>query len=153
MKYLAVGFIMVFVYSCSYKNIGEYGPNTVVINFGDLPDRVKEAYQVEFEALKTRKIIYPITIINLDSLQVKFIYIKSTSVEIVQPGKKIYKIGGRRFYIPWNSNREMHPRILYKRKIYMVYTTTEEERINYDLNDNFKNAKYLKVDLNQYLNY
>ena len=153
MNKVAVLWIALVVSSCAYKNIGEHGPNTVIISFAELPKEVKAAYVNEFIVMLTRKKISPATIINLDSSKADFIYVKSTSIAIIRPGKKIYSINGRRFYIPWNSNREMYPRVLFKKSIYMVYTITEADRVTYDFNENYKKINYLKVDLSKYLKY
>jgi len=153
MKYLLSVLLIVSFHSCSYKHIGEFGPNTTIIKFNDLPKNVKKAYQNEFHALRTRKVIYPVSIINLDSMSVRFTFLKSTSIEIIKPGKKIYKIGSKRFFLQWNSNREMPPRVLFEKNLYMIYATTSKELANYEFNNNFKHMKYLKVDLSKHLKY
>jgi len=153
MKYIVATLMTLVLSTCSYKNIGEYGPNTSVIKYEDLPNKVQTAYKAEFDALKYRSVFSPVELLNLDSEEVRFSYIKSTSMEIIRPGKNLYRIGRKRFYLPWNANRELHPRVLFQKKIYMIYATTEDERINYDIDNNFKTMRYLKVDLSKHLNY
>ena len=153
MKFLIPLYLSLMLGSCAYKNIGEYGPNTSIVAYNELPAEVKSAYSSEFIALTKRTIRTPAVIINLDSSEVSFQHYKSTSIAIIKPGKIVYKIGNKRFHIPWNSNRELKPKILFDKNIYMVYTVTTKERLTYYKVENLETNKYLKVDLSKHLNY
>ena len=153
MKFLIPLYLSLILGSCAYKNIGEYGPNTSIVAYNELPSEVKSAYGVEFKALTQRSLHAPVVIINLDSAKVTFSYHKSTSVAIIKPGKEVYKIGSKRFYLPWNLNRELNPHVLFDKKLYAVYTVTTKERLTYYKVENLETNRYLKVDLSKHLNY
>ena len=153
MKYWRSLLLLILIGGCSYKNIGEYGPNTSVVTYDALPPEVKRAYKSEFIALTKRSVHSPVVIINLDELKVEFRYLKSTSIAIIRPGKEVYKIGNKRFYLPWNLNRELNPSVLFNKSIYMVYTVTDDERLSYYDLENLESNRYLKIDLSKHLNY
>ena len=153
MKLILIIAVSLVVKACAYKNIGEYGPNTAIIDYEELPSEVKSAYQNEFDDLINRSLKSPLPIINIDLSHTEFYMHKSTSVAIINPGKIIYKIGTKKFYLPWNRNREMHPRVLYNKNIYMLFAPTGMEKLNYYMDDNHKKMKYFKVDLSKHLKY
>jgi len=152
MTYIKLALIALCIQSCSFKNIGEHGPNTSIINYEVLPEEVKQAYKYEFKIVNNSPIKSPKTTINLESNLTSFRYLKSTSF-VTKAGKTIYLIGRKRFYFLWNANRETPPLVLYKKNVYLLFTPTGKEKLNYYLGENHKSMKYLRVDLTKHLKY
>ena len=137
-------FLFISLASCSVRLTK--GEKVNRINYYDLPADVKTSYSNSYSSEKD----LPATI-NLDSIETDFYYLKNTSVEIIKAGKEVFKIGERKFYIPWNFNRETNPYILYKKKFYCIVGDSDSWN-NYSQEQLQKN-QFLEIDLMKYLKY
>jgi hypothetical protein len=116
------------------------------LNYTELPQKVQDAYYRAY----TRKKGKP-DIINLDSSMVKFRFVRNSSIEIIKEGKEIYKIGNRKFYIPWNYNKEIGPYLLHEKIFYGIVGNNESW--NTHTVEQLERNQFFKVDLSRYLRY
>ena len=112
-----------------------------------MPKEVQKAYYNLYENGSSLKSEY----ISLDE-GVEMKYVKSTGIEIIRPGKEVIKIKNRKFYIPWNMNREVNPYIYSQKYFYCVVGEDGGSR-NYYTIEQLKRNKFLKIDLRKYFKY
>ena len=142
-KKLFISAFLICCFSCSV-NLTE-GEKVRSVLYNDLPIEVQSAYEIAY-----RKEAISIETISLDR-DVKFEYIKNTGIEIIRPGKRVFKINSRRLYIPWNLNKEIEPFILHDKHLYCIIGDNESWN-NRSLSQLRRN-RFLKIDLTRYLKY
>jgi hypothetical protein len=149
MIYLLVVLLSLGIGSC--KVYLTEGDKVARIAYSDLPDKVQASYYNVYKDAEDGIIDIMPKIINLDSTKVNFFYIENTSVEIIWAGNEIFEIDGKRFYLPWNLNKEIRPYLLYNQIFYCIVGNRESWN-NHSINQ-LKRNEFLEINLTEYLDY
>lgn len=138
-------FLLSLLCTCTFscKVYLTQGDEVKKAKYDELHKQVQTAYYDLF--LLAEKQYLPKTV-NLDSNIVEFEYLENTSIEIIKAGNEVFKIDDKKFYLPWNGNKESSPYLFYDKKFYCRYG--KDAWNNYDIQNTF-----LEIDLTKYLKY